>query len=427
MSPQRASKAADKNFLDRWLFKLKSPGTRRTYKSGIRKFLELVYDKNLEEREALSSAMERYVLEVRSSQRIPGDDILRLTDSDEAPKTVRAYVSGVKNFFEDSDIVPNGRESKVLRRNQPTKEALTNGRAPTKSELIKVLSHADLRMRAIILFITASGTRLEETLSVDLSDVKLDEHPARVCIRAEHAKGRMHKRETFLTDEAEAALRQWLRVRERYLEVSRKRHISRQYGKQADNRLFPYSKGFISRQWQAVAVKAGIYEKDEATGHGTITLHSLRKYTKVQLLNDRNGEFGEFLLGHSGINQVYNKMALEEMKKTYLKHQTALMTSVDGERYQKDVVETQSILADQRKALDLMDTGSKALRAKIDALEGENKKLQCDLESMKKEISSLKEEREAMRAADAVKDQLPTELLNRIEQLEKQLHSKKNL
>jgi integrase len=389
MSPKGISKSGAKNALDKWLSKLKSKGTQRTYKAGIRKFMELVYGEDYADREALAAAMERYIKEVQAGERNAGEDILLLTDSDDAPKTVRAYVSGVKDWFEESDIVMNGREAKVLRRNQPTTEALTDGRAPTKSELIKVLAHADVRMRAIILFITASGTRLEETLSIDLDDVKLDENPIRVCVRAEHAKGRKHKRETFLTDEAAAALREWLKVRERYLEVSRKRHISKKYGKQADERVFPYSKGFISRQWQAVALKAGIYEQDNATGHGTITLHSLRKYTKVQLLNDGNGEFGEFLLGHSGVNQIYNKMALEEKRKTYLKHEAALMTSVDGERYQKDVVETQGILADQKKALDLMDTGSKALRAQIDALEAQNKDLHDRLDRMTERLNLM--------------------------------------
>jgi integrase len=423
MSPTGKSKPVVKNLLDKWLDSFSSQGTKRTYRAGIRKFMEMVYGEDYTDHEALAAAMEHYIDDVRAGDRNAGDDILLLTHAEMvdrkgkthevAPKTVRGYISGVRDFFEANDITLNGRQAKILRRKAPTTEALTDGRAPTKTELIKVLSHADVRMRAIILFITASGTRLEETLSIDINDVRLDENPIRVCVRAAHAKGKKHGRETFLTDEAANALREWLKVRDEYFGKSRKRHVSKlaslgllkgkiPKGVKSENlvpttttdlRVFPYSKGFISRQWQEVAKKAGIYEQDESTNHGKITLHSLRKYLKVQLLNAGMGEFGEFLLGHVTLANVYNKMAFDEKRKTYLKHQAALMTSVDGERYQKDVVETQGILADQKKALDLMDTGSKALRAQINVLEGENQKLQGDLEIMKKEIAALKEER----------------------------------
>jgi histidinol phosphatase-like enzyme len=77
-------------------------------------------------------------------------------------KTISTYARTVKVFFQDQGVkIPDEAWNKIRRRGFMPKRVIaeTRDRKPTKLMLKKILNYADIKARALILFLLSSGAR----------------------------------------------------------------------------------------------------------------------------------------------------------------------------------------------------------------------------------------------------------------------------
>ena len=81
------------------------------------------------------------------------------------------------------------------------------------------LKEMDVRGRALVLTLASSGARLNEVLSLRLSDIDMESDPVKITIRGVNAKNKQ-TRFTFISDEAAQCVRAWLKKRDDYLKTA---------------------------------------------------------------------------------------------------------------------------------------------------------------------------------------------------------------
>ena len=120
--------------------------------------------------------------------------------------------------------------------------------------LRSILQHMDIKGKALVLTLASSGIRIGEALQLRLEDVNLETDPAEIVIRGEYTKTG-EQRFVFISREAKQALKEWLKVRDSYLESAKNRNkglvkagIARE--KLIDDRLFPFSDQTVSQLWE---------------------------------------------------------------------------------------------------------------------------------------------------------------------------------
>ena len=167
-----------------------------------------------------------------------------------------------------------------------------------------VLQHTTIQGRALFLCLASNGARLNEMLSVGINDVDFNSHPVRMTFRGENTKNGQ-QRYTFVSDEAAAAVQEWLKVRGQYIEMSNaksKKLIERGLAsvKSAeDTRLFPFSDASVTAWWNDALTASGEMTKDDVTHRNQLRIHGFRKFFLSQMSLVISKEIGEFLAGHS--------------------------------------------------------------------------------------------------------------------------------
>lgn len=120
--------------------------------------------------------------------------------------------------------------------------------------------------------------------SPDLREIDRDSKPVIITVRANKAKNKQ-ARFTFITQDAEEAVRAWLKNRDEYLNQSAKhnKNLLKAGIKTApvipeSILLFPVSDSQINQAWETCLKKAGLRAKDAESGRNVYRLHSLRKF-----------------------------------------------------------------------------------------------------------------------------------------------------
>ncbi len=94
---------------------------------------------------------------------------------------------------------------------------LSNERAPSREELIRILDLADLRERVVITILAVSGLRIGTLLRLQYRHVKNDLErgiiPIHMHVEAEVTKGKRRSYDTFLNEEASECLKAYLDAR----------------------------------------------------------------------------------------------------------------------------------------------------------------------------------------------------------------------
>lgn len=129
-----------------------------------------------------------------------------LTRNDKAPKTINAYVSGVRAFlaYSDISITEHKFRAKVA---MPKQYEVSSDKITTHEELQKLFLHSSLKVRSLVACLCSSGLRIGELLKVKVGQVNLDTKPGRIIIMAKETKNR-RTRTVFLSDEAISLLKE---------------------------------------------------------------------------------------------------------------------------------------------------------------------------------------------------------------------------
>jgi len=214
-----------------------------------------------------------------------------------------------------------------------------------------------------------------------------------------------------LTAEARQALIDWMEVRNQFLQKSYERTENfRRVGKTpidlSDKRVFPFHKSTAEKLWKEALEKAGLLRFDKSTGRKTLTIHSLRKFFRTQLVKAKiPEEVINSLMGHGrqSLQQIYTKIPKEEIVKMW-KEQAEPELTIFGSGTQE--------LEKMKKKLEEKE---QELKRKEEELERKLKDFRLDLEiKIEKEASVVR------RIIDQLEDEKRM-LKERVRELERQV------
>jgi len=139
----------------------------------------------------------------------PREAVLRWRDTLElAPKSLNVYMSLVKSFYRHFDV-----DLGVLPRVRG--RVIHPHKVLTLDEIRRMVHHADIRMKALILFLYCSGARISSVLGLDYGRINWrDEPPLKVHFYPSETKFEVEY-DTFIADEAVNALLNYFRWRRR--------------------------------------------------------------------------------------------------------------------------------------------------------------------------------------------------------------------
>jgi integrase len=372
-----------------------NPQTKRNFEVAITQFFGSIYGEgsfaNLEE------IAEQYFSEERNHK----EDIQNFLRSLNglAPLTVKLKISNVKTFLLENDIELKQKFWKKISRRIKGSRALTLDRIPTNTELKKILLHMPIQGKAINLSLESSGMRIGELLKSNIDDLYLNENPARIQIRGEITKTG-NSRHAFFSREAKEALTEWLKVRDDYLKAAvAKSHL---YDKSLeDSRIFPFDKAVAYSMWKIALHKSGLNGKDKSTGREKIHPHVLRKFFRTRLGSVIPVDVIEALMGHEKyLTEVYRKYSLEDLRKFYLKGESALLVFTDAAEVTKL---RQEVEEHAHKIQKEVDERNKTLQSLVNGLTSENLELKSRVSRVELENAEMKKRfDDALRKIDEI-------------------------
>ena len=305
--------------------------TTRNAKICIRAFLEFIHkikrcDEPVDE---YYIRLDSLSIQYLSSSPDYADDLFRFAVSlkDIAPTSQKRHLSVVKNWFELNDIVIRPARLKAIHNRLPRAKPITKERDLSIEDIKAIYSHMSLLGRAILLVLLSSGIRSGELLNIRLQDINLDSEPAEITIPEETQRktGKWTPknedgRYTFISPEAVEVIREWLKIRQDWLNTSIKRGHASEYKDSDDQRLFPLAMSTLSHMFGNALRKAGICESDERTGRRTVSAHLFRKYFMSQMKTVMPVEMVEELAGHRGyLSDAYRRYSKAQIAAEYNK------------------------------------------------------------------------------------------------------------
>ena len=383
-----------KNFLGNY----DNAGTKKNLRTAIKLFFQSLYEEaNIEN---LDEIAEKYFSENRDYEKDLQDFVKSLNGM--APLTVKHKVSGIKTFLLENDVeFPQKFWKKVSRRIKGSR-ALTLDRIPTNSEFKKLLLHMPIQGKALFFTLESSGIRIGEALGSNIDDLYLNENPARIQIRGEITKTG-NSRHAFISRETKEALIEWLKVREDYLKSAvGKSHLYQKRLKikykdektgeiktKEDPRIFPFDPTTAYSIWKIALHKSGLNGKDKSTGREKIHPHTLRKFFRTRL-----GATGipvdviEALMGHEGyLTEVYRRYTLEDLRKFYLKGESALLVFTDAAEVTKL---RQEVEEHAHKIQKEVDERNRTLQSLVNGLTTENLEVKSKIAKVELENMEIK-------------------------------------
>ena len=377
--------------LEEFLNFYSSKSTVAVYRSGIYKFLEVVYDisrkgkkLSIKEKDKLEKIADQYFNEERDYVK----DLLNYAAllSDAPPKTAKVYFTGVKEFLLFNDIELSHRDLKNVKRKLPKGSARTEELDLDIATINQIIEHMDIKGKALVLTLGSSGMRIGEALQIELDDIDMETTPVSIRIRGEYTKNGM-QRYTFISKEAKLSLIEWLKVRDSYLVSAQNRNkgfIEKGKGNEKkldDNRLFPFTYSVAGQMWNNALDKSENLSIDKSTGRKKVRIHALRKFFRSQLALGCPVDIVEALMGHEGyLTDAYRRYTKTQMSEIYLKYEYLLNITMPKD-IQKIQSEFKEDLDNNRKLLEDIFIENRELKNRLTAMEENSNKfeyiLQC--------------------------------------------------
>jgi len=312
----------------------KEPGRRRACVASTKLFLDHIYGTSRENHgyttQEEKDLYEKMAIEyLDDSTRDRAQDLITWRKkSTMAAKTLKNYVSCVKEFFEENGFEFTKQQTKKIQAAyKGGGEAPTD--APDHGQIRSYLEHADPRMKAMALLLSSTGMRIGEALSIRESSIDWDRRMITLLAKDTKTKtGRV----VFFTRESEKELTQWLRVKSGY--IAEKNIIVKQLAKKDpkfdhsatdDGRIFPYDPVSINRAWNRNLKHSGQFQKNDR-GIVLFHPHSLRQFFSTQLRkNSCPDSIVEILLGHKPYLSTYIRYSPADLQEAYEKYSPALV------------------------------------------------------------------------------------------------------
>jgi integrase len=305
----------------------KSQSTISGYNTAIWQFVRYIYNLTDSEKGQCAEYVEQYFSESRNYH-ADFKKFIKDTLGNRPGLSALQMFNQIKKFLELCDVTFTKKEISQLKNQLPSGGVLTQEADLDTDTIRAILQHTDVKGKAIILCLATGGMRIGELLQVQCDDVDLKSVPAVIQIRAKTEHGRTktgQQRYTFVSSEAVAAVKEWIKIRPAYLKaVSEKaNHLKNVTGpKDAnDGRLFPMSDNSVNELFRgAITAVFGKNELDKNTGRSTRHVHQLRKFFISSLSLVTSESVADFFAGHkSALSDNYRRYTQKQMAEYYLK------------------------------------------------------------------------------------------------------------
>ncbi|NJD54565.1 MAG: site-specific integrase [Candidatus Methanoperedens sp.] len=375
-----------------------SRNSKNVYRAGIHSFLEFIYGSKRNgpkstqaELKVLDDLSIKYLKDNRDYE----EDLLKFAVAlhSKPPKSGKAYMAGLKEWLSYNDIELSLKSAKLIRRKMPKGGARSLEADLDTITFRNILQHTDLKGRAFFLTLSSSGIRVGEALQITLNDIDLTKEPVLLNIRQEYTKTN-EPRQTYISKEAREVVKEWLKVRNKYIESSMNRNrglVGNGIGttKQADdNRIFPFSSNVAEAMWITAIRNAGLLSVDKSTNRKTFRIHQLRKFFRSQLALSCPLDIVETLMGHEGyLTESYRRYTRVQIAEYYLKHESLLHIHKS-----EDAIKIQGEVAELTGKNQTMDAEVKALRDLVDEEFKTNQQLRDDVKMLKDQLFMVLQE-----------------------------------
>jgi|GEM_PF-1852799 integrase len=299
--------------------------SKQTYWYQLKKYLRYVQPHfkgtSIEDFEPLAKS---YLVAVKAGARDLVKDLRGACAQCNTPSTASSLRSSVLEYLRFHDFFPDERTLYHLRKGRKPIRAVTVDRPLGVEDLQKILAQMDVRARAVTYVMLSSGARIGEVLALGLgsdrvdADLDLVARPAKITIR-ETKTGQ--PRISFISQEAAAAVQDYLKVRDRYVASARARH-----GAGLEGLLFPVSYRTFQGVWALAVRKAGLEKHDPRTRRLVIPPHSCRKFFMSKMKGAGvPDEIVEVLAGHAlNLGGAYARYTEEELAQAFLSGEPAV-------------------------------------------------------------------------------------------------------
>ena len=280
----------------------RSENTKKTYLKGISKFVEYKQIQNLDS----------FVEEVKQKQNqneIVKDFAIYLASKSLAPKSVAAWISSLKKFFNANGLkVDIEIPMKIFNIHEDF--------LPSKEDLRKILSEVDLRLKVIITMLASSGMRIGELYNLTFGDIDFSKEIPTIRIKGSEAKERK-SRITFISKESRNFLEEYLNRRKSLGEDLNENSpvIAREDGKKMSYQNLQYLlEGVFKKYGKKMGKRYALHA------------HCLRKWFKTQLISAGvPAPIVDRLTGHARyLAREYELYTEDQLREWYLKGMQAV-------------------------------------------------------------------------------------------------------
>jgi len=256
------------------------------------------------------------------------------------PSTIRPHISAIKGYFRYLGIRVNSDDCKFIVK--IPKQIKTREIPLTREMILRVLHNSNPKLQTAILVAVSTGMRIGELVELRVQDVDFGFKPTKVYIRAEITKTRQY-RETFLTEEATLALKDYLKRFFGWKEDSSNEHLNEKH-------IFgpvikPKKSGkfcAFSAQYTLQMALLGLIKKipelsvNNENGRKAIHFHAFRKFFRTTVGNVCGRDYAEALMGHGFYMDTYYQLPEDKQRKMYLDAEPYLTIS-DFEAVEKNI------------------------------------------------------------------------------------------
>ena len=267
--------------------------------------------------------------------------------------SAKQTITAVRTLLASFDIKVSDETSRTIKRESMKGNAATAKKTITQKVIADALQHMTVQGRAVILSLASSGARLNEILNIAINDVDFDHNPVKITIR-ESKNG--DQRTSFISDEAAQYVKEFLKVRSDYIEMSNaksKKLIAKhniQEKSDNDPRLFPFSSFAVTNWWTDALSDSGKLSIDHVTKRNQMSIHGLRAFFISQMSLIVSKEVPETLAGHAGyLTGSYRTYSDEQLAAEYLKamHVVSIFGSKQIKELENELKSAQQVSAEK--------------------------------------------------------------------------------
>ena len=280
------------------------------------------------------------------------------------PGSIRLWFAEVKGYLTHLDVEVYSERCKQLIK-LPKKHRIRE-QSLTKELIVRILRILPLKLQTVILVAIASGMRIGEIVELKISDIDFETKPTTINIRAETTKTR-EARETFLTQEATQAVKDYLRRHFAWKEgqtnsdIKNVRIFSRTSScKREQKKTDPQRSSvdlFVHLLGNHLSKIPELNERNE-NERRKIHWHAFRKYFYTVVSDVAGRNFAEGLMGHRFYMDTYYTQSAEKRRKMYLKVEPYLTVS-DYTKVEKELDRISEKQTDIEERLRLLEKNSK--------------------------------------------------------------------